>query len=74
MQQSTATKAVANDPADSDEEEELVVLENLHMSHLNYKYESSICSSDSEDVESLRLSPVPDDANSKLHSTFLKPY
>lgn len=52
---------------DSDEEENFVNTEkeNLHMSKLEYKYESSVYSSDSEESVSDRLSPPPDDENSE---------
>lgn len=50
---------------DSDDEENNVELENIHMQDTKYKYESSIYSSDSDGSESHRLTPVPDDANSK---------
>lgn len=60
----------SKDAVDSDEEEDLVPLENSYMSNLNYKYESSIYSSSSDDAESDRQSPVPEDGNSELHNTF----
>lgn len=56
----------ASNENDSDEEEHCVNTENLHMSALEYKYESSIYSSSSDESVSDRLSPVPDDANSKI--------
>lgn len=49
---------------DSDDEDDLVELKNLHMSDVVYKYESSIYSSSSEGSRSNQLSPIPDDANS----------
>lgn len=53
-----------NQGADSDEESVYDVLRNLHMTDVNYEYESSIYST-SSDGSSHRLTPVPDDANSK---------
>lgn len=51
--------------ADSDGEESVgIEWDNLYMTDVAYKYESSIYSSSSEEMESHRLSPVPDDANS----------
>lgn len=55
---------------DSDEEETFVNTENVHMSALEYKYESSIYSSDSEESVSDRLSPPLDDANRKRFDQF----
>lgn len=52
--------------ADSDEESECDDLDDLHMGEIVYKYEESICSSSSDGSESDRLSPIPDDANSKI--------
>jgi len=37
--------------------------QDVYMANLNYRYESSVYSSDSDDAESNRLSPVPDDSN-----------
>lgn len=52
-------------PADSDGEESVgIEWDNLYMTDVVYKYESSIYSSGSDEIESHRLSPVPDDANS----------
>lgn len=53
-------------PADSDEEDNSDELQNLHMTDIIYKYESSVCSSSSDESESHRLSPIPDDANSNI--------
>lgn len=50
---------------DSDEESVCSELENLHMTDVQYKYESSIYSTSSDGSQSNRLTPVPDDANSK---------
>lgn len=51
---------------DSDEESECDDMDDLHMADIDYKYEESICSSSSDGSQSNRLSPVPDDANSKI--------
>lgn len=59
-----ADAAIAAD--DSDEEDNVVEEVNLHMTDVEYKYESSICSSNSDDSHSNCLSPAPDDANSKF--------
>lgn len=48
-----------------DSDDECVELKNLHMTDVAYKYESSVCSSTTDGEQSCRLSPVPDDANSK---------
>ena len=67
IQQSTSDERGKPDAtADSDEEDNLGEIVNLHMSALEYKYESSIYSSSSDDEESDRQSPVPEDANSKI--------
>lgn len=51
--------------ADSDGEESVgIEWDNLYMADVAYKYESSNYGSSSEEMESHRLSPVPDDANS----------
>lgn len=61
----TTTSAAAAAAADSDGEESVgIEWDNLYMTDVVYKYESSNCSSSSDDNESHRLSPVPDDANS----------
>lgn len=52
---------------DSDDESACFELENLHMTDVVYKYESSIYSSSSDGSESNRLTPIPDDANSKFN-------
>lgn len=50
---------------DSDGEESVgIEWDNLYMKDVEYKYESSICSSSSEEEDDHRLSPIPDDANS----------
>lgn len=54
---------------DSDEEDNIVEFEELHMQEIKYKYEESICASSSDGSESHRLTPVPDDANSKCNET-----
>lgn len=59
------TSNVTPAPVDSDEEDNDIDEINLHMTDIEYKYESSICSSSSDESQSTRLSPVPDDANSK---------
>lgn len=61
----TATGATAAATADSDGEESVgIEWDNLYMSNVEYKYESSIYSSSSDETDSHRLSPIPDDANS----------
>lgn len=57
---------------DSDEEDNDVDEINLHMTDIGYKYESSVYSSSSDESQSTRLSPVPDDANSEF--AFKSPY
>lgn len=52
---------------DSDEESVIDELENLHMTDVVYRYESSIYSTSTDGSQSNRLTPVPDDANSELH-------
>lgn len=52
---------------DSDEESVYDELENLHMTDVVYKYESSIYSTSTDGSQSNRLTPVPDDANSELN-------
>lgn len=59
--------AASKNQADSDDESECAELKNLHMSKVVYKYESSECSSSSDGSVSNRLSPIPDDANSKSY-------
>lgn len=54
--------------ADSDDESVYTELNNLHMTDIAYKYESSIYSSSSDGSQSNRLTPVPDDANSKFYA------
>lgn len=50
---------------DSDGEESVgIEWDNLYMKDVQYKYESSIYSSSSEEAEDHRLSPIQDDANS----------
>lgn len=50
---------------DSDGEESVgIEWDNLYMTDVQYKYESSIYSSSSDDEEDHRLSPIQDDANS----------
>lgn len=51
--------------ADSDDDDHIVELKDLHMTDVLYKYESSLCSSTTDGAESHCLSPIPDDANSK---------
>lgn len=51
----------------SDDESVCVELDNLHMTDVAYKYESSVCSSSDDESVSDRLSPVQDDANSEFH-------
>lgn len=58
----TSQSKAANE-SDDDDEEEIEV--EVFMNELEYKYESSIYSSSSDESDSSRLSPVPDDANSK---------
>lgn len=61
----SATAASAGAAGDSDGEESVgIEWDNLYMTDVKYKYESSIYSSSSDDAESNRLSPVLDDANS----------
>lgn len=57
---SSQSKA-ANESDDEDNEEAKV---EVYMNELEYKYESSIYSSSSDESDISRLSPVPDDANS----------
>lgn len=66
MQLSNSANEGKGAAADSDDESVGVELNNLHMTDIEYKYESSIYSSSSDGSQSNRLTPVPDDANSKL--------
>lgn len=66
VQNSQNISNVTPAPADSDEEDNDVDEINLHMTDIEYKYESSIYSSSSDESQSTRLSPVPDDANSEF--------
>lgn len=60
-----ASSSAAAAAADSDGEESVgIEWDNLYMKDVQYKYESSIYSSSSEEAEDHRLSPIPDDANS----------
>lgn len=57
--ENVAKNALAGDSGDEDDEPE-----NVFNGDISYKYESSECSSSSDEDESHRLSPIPDDANS----------
>lgn len=60
----TAAAAAAG-AGDSDGEESVgIEWDNLYMKDVQYKYESSIYSSSSDEAEDHRLSPILDDANS----------
>lgn len=52
--------------ADSDDESVCVELDNLHMTDVAYKYESSVCSWSDDESVSDRMSPVQEDANSEF--------
>lgn len=62
----TGTTGTGAAPAGDSDGEESVGIEwdNLYMTDVQYKYESSIYSSSSDEVEDHRLSPIQDDANS----------
>lgn len=62
----TGTAATgAGAAVDSDGEESAgIEWDNLYMTDVQYKYESSIYSSSSDEEEDHRLSPIQDDANS----------
>lgn len=61
----TAAGNAAAADGDSDGEESIgIEWDNLYMKDVQYKYESSIYSSSSEEAEDHRLSPILDDANS----------